>query len=74
MDSNGNIPFERGKRYLVWGTFQAQTIEQTGPDKYDINEESTAVLDLGKHPIYEDSAEIYDEEYIKDGVLYVSGR
>lgn len=50
MDSNGNIPFERGKRYLVWGTFQAQTIEQTGPDKYDINEESTAVLDLGKHP------------------------
>ena len=70
MDSNGNIPFERGKRYLVWGTFQAQTIEQTGPDKYDINEESTAVLDLGKHPIYEDSAEIYDEEYIKDGVLY----
>ena len=49
MDEDGNIPFEKGKRYLVWGEYTGQPIEQTGPDEWNINKGVLPRLQVGHH-------------------------
>ncbi len=52
MNGDGNIPFEKGKRYIVWGEYTGQPIEQTGLDEWKINNDVLPRLQAGHHALY----------------------
>ncbi len=73
MDYNGEVPFKEGKRYLVWGTYEGQQIEQTGPDSWGVIEESDAILWLGDHHVYNRPfPDIGDLEELNGKLYYIN--
>ena len=68
MDEDGNIPFEKGKRYLVWGEYTGQPIEQTGPDEWNINKGVLPRLQVGHHTLYSNAP--VEVEHNQNGDIY----
>ena len=73
VDYNGEVPFKEGKRYLVWGTYKGQSIEQTGPDSWAVIEESDTTLSLGDHHVYSRQiTDIGDLEELNGKLYYLN--
>ena len=70
MNDDGEIPFEQGGRYLVWGAFIDYSKIQTGFDTWEIDESTPQMLMLDNGIIYEGSTKDLDQFYEKDGKLY----
>ena len=65
LGAAGSIPLEAGKRYLIWGIYNAPQIIQTGPDEWKADPDDVPALTLGHSLVYNNS-EVEEENLLTE--------